>query len=57
MSTYYQRNREKLLNRAKKYCEKKQKISIENCLMKKKMKKENMEEMDVKICLKKVNKD
>ena len=66
MSTYYQRIREKLFNRAeqknimkitKKDCESKQKINKESFLTKKKVKKENMEEIDIKICLKKINKD
>ena len=41
----------------KKDCESKQKINIQNYLTKRKMKKENMEETDMKICLKKINKD
>ena len=41
----------------KKDCESKQEIDIENYLTKKKMKKENLEEIDVKICLKKINKN
>ena len=63
MSIYYQRNREKLLNQVKEYyennndCESKQKINTENYLMKKNIKKENMEEIHIKICLRKMNKD
>ena len=41
----------------KKDCEKKQEITIENYLTKENVKKENMEEIDIKICLKKANKD
>ena len=41
----------------KKDCENKQKINIENYLTKKKIKKENMEEIDIKICLKKIKKE
>ena len=37
-------------------CESKQEINIENYLRKKKMKKENMEQIDIKICLKKIKK-
>ena len=63
MSTYYQRNRQKLLNRAKEYYGNnkerltKQVKNIDNYLMKGKIKRENMrEEIDIKICLKKINK-
>ena len=66
-TTYYQRNREVILNIAKiiikitkKYEEKKQEINIEDYQKKKKRKyeirKENMEEIETKICLK-VNKN
>ena len=34
-----------------------EKINIENYLTKKKIKKENMEETDIKICVKKINND
>ena len=63
MSTYYQRNRQKLLNRAKEYYGNnkerltKQVKNIDNYLMKGKIKRENMrEEIDIKICLQKINK-
>ena len=56
-TTYYQRNREKLLNKAKDYYqndkENKQEINIETYLKKIKRKRENMEEIDIVICLKK----
>ena len=64
MSTYYQRNREKLLNQAKEYYENnnerlwgKAKNKYRESSNKKKDKKENMGEIDIKICLEKVNKD
>ena len=41
----------------KKDCENKQKINIENYLKEKKIEKKNAEEIDIKICLKKINKD
>ena len=63
MSTYYQRNRQKLLNRAEEYYGNnkerltKQVKNIDNYLMKGKIKRDNMrEEIDIKICLKKINK-
>ena len=63
-NTYYQRNKERLLERAKKYYEivkkdsiNKQKISIGNYLTKNKTLKVNMEEIDIKICMKKTNKN
>ena len=63
MSTYYQRNRQKLLNRAEEYYGNnkerltKQVKNIDNYLIKGKIKRENMrEEIDIKICLKKINK-
>ena len=63
-NTYYQRNKERLLERAKKYYEivkkdsiNKQKISIGNYLTKNKTLKDNMEEIDIKICMKKTNKN
>ena len=63
-NTYYQRNKERLLERAKKYYEivkkdsiNKQKISIGNYLTKNKTLKGNMEEIDIKICMKKAKKN
>ena len=63
-TTYYQRNREKLLNRAKDYYqmikkgkESKQEINIETYLKKIKRRRENMEEIDIVICLKKRSKN
>ena len=63
-NTYYQRNKERLLERAKKYYEivkkdsiNKQKKSIGNYLTKNKTLKDNMEEIDIKICMKKTNKN
>ena len=63
-NTYYQRNEETLLERAKKYYEivkkgqkNKEKISIGNYLTKNKTLKDNMEEIDIKICMKKTNKN
>ena len=63
-NTYYQSNKERLLERAKKYYEivkkdsiNKQKISIGNYLTKNKTLKDNMEEIDIKICMKKTNKN
>ena len=38
----------------KKDCENKQKVNIENYPTKRKMKRENMEEIGIKICLKKI---
>ena len=62
--TYYQRNRDVKLNRAKAYLkmikkdkENKQEINIETSLKKTKTKRENMEKTDTIICLKKRNKD
>ena len=61
-TTYYQKNKEKLLNEAKEYrannkdCENKQEKIIQNYLTKKNVKKENMDEIDMKICLKKIKK-
>ena len=62
--TYYQRNRDVILNRAKYYYENdkkdyesKQEINTETYLKKKKTKRENMEKTDIIICLKKRNKD
>ena len=61
--TYYQRNRGVILNRAKDYygndreIESKQEVNTETYLKKKKTKQENMVGIDIKICLKKRNKD
>ena len=59
--TYYQRNRDVILNRAKDYYENdkggKQEINTETYLKKKKIKRENMGGIDITICLKKRNKD
>ena len=64
MSTYHQKKKEKLLNRAKEYykiikkdCQSNEKINIGNYVTNKKIKKENMEEIDIKICLKNISKD
>ena len=64
-TTYYQRNKEVILNRAKDYYgnnkellrEREQKINIENYLKKKKMYKDSMEKTDIIICLKRKNKN
>ena len=63
-TTYYQRNREIILNRAKNYYENdkerlrsKQEINIKTYLKKIKRKKENMEKIDITICLKKRSKN
>ena len=63
-NTYYQRNEETLLERAKKYYEivkkgqkNKEKISIGNYLTKNKTLKDNMEEIYIKICMNKTNKN
>ena len=65
-TTYYQRNREVILNRAKDYYEnnkellrereREQKINTENYLKKKKIERENMEETDITIRLRKIKK-
>ena len=62
--TYYQKNRNVILNRDKDYYENdkerlrgKQEINTETYLKKKKTKKENMEKIDISICLKKRKKD
>ena len=53
-TTYYQKNREVILNRAKDHYENdKQEINIETYLKKIKRKRENMEKIDIIICLKK----
>ena len=58
-TTYYQRNREIMLNRAKYYYEndkerlREQTRNTETYLKKIKRKKENMEKIDIIICLKK----
>ena len=63
-TTYYERNRDVILNRAKDYYKnnkellrEKAKINVEIYLKKKKIKRENMGETDIIICLKKRNKD
>ena len=63
-TTYYQGNRDVILNRAKDYYENDKKELREqardnyrNYLTKIKIKRENMEEADTTICLKKRNKD
>ena len=62
-TSYYQRNRDVILNRAKYYYENnkdwvfKQKINIETYLKKTKTKRQNMEKTDTIICLKKRNKN
>ena len=62
--TYYQRNRDAILNRAKDYYEndkerlrEKTTVITETCLKKTETKKENMEKTDTIICLEKRNKD
>ena len=64
MGTYYQRNIEKLLNRAnehyksnKERLRQQAKINIENYLTKEMVQEKNMGEIDIKICLKKISKD
>ena len=59
-TTYYQRNKEIMLNRAKDYYENdkerqesKQEINIETYLKKIKRKRKNMVKIDIEICLKK----
>ena len=63
-TTYYQRNREIILNRAKDYYEndkerlrEQARINIETYLKKIKTKRENMEKADIIICLKKRSKN
>ena len=60
-TTYYQRNREKILNKAKYYYKNNNerlrehaKKKYRNLLKKKKLKKENMEKIDIIIFLKKI---
>ena len=62
--TYYQRNRDVILNRAKDYCENDKEELREHARYKdrnlseeEKTKRENMEETDTIICLKKKNKN
>ena len=62
--TYYQRNRDMILNRAKDYSEndkerlkKQAKDKYRNLSEEEKNKKENMGRIDIAICLKKRNKD
>ena len=64
MSNCYQRNRVKLLNPSKEYYENNKdriRVPASNIYRelsdKKSILKENMEEIDIKICLKKVNRD
>ena len=58
-TTYYQRNREIMLNRAKDYYENdsKQEINIKTYLKKIKRRRESMEKIDIEICLKKKSKN
>ena len=63
-TTYYQRNREIMLNRAKDYNENDKerlreegKTNIKTYLKKIKKKRENMEKIDIEICLKKRSKN
>ena len=64
-TTYYQRNKDEALNKAKEYNKNNNKrlkkqakdIYIETYLKKTKMKKENMEKIDIIICLKKRSKN
>ena len=63
-TTYYKKNREIILNRAKDYhkndkerLKEQAKINVETYQKKKKLKKENMEKTDNIICLKKRNKN
>ena len=58
-STYYQRNRDVVLNKAKYYKNNKERLrkqARDKYQKKKKMKKENMGRIDIIICLKKRNK-
>ena len=64
-TTYYQRNKDEALNKAKEYNKNNNKrlkkqakdIYIETYLKKTKVKKENMEKIDIIICLKKRSKN
>ena len=63
-TTYYQRNRDIALNKAKEYYKNNnerlkgmQEINIETFLKKIRIKIENMEKVDITICLKKRNKN
>ena len=61
-TTYYQKNRDVILNRAKDYYENnlkrlREQVITEIHLKKIKIKRENMEETDTVICLKKRNKN
>ena len=58
-TTYYQRNGEKILNKAKDYYKNnnKQEINIETYLKKIRIKIENTEKIDIIICLKKRSKN
>ena len=62
--TYYQKNRDVILNRTKDYYENdKERLrgqardKYRNLSEEEKIKKENMEEIDITICLKKIKKD
>ena len=62
--TYYQRNRDLILNRAKHYYEndkerfrEQAREKYRNLSEEEKIKRENIEKTDIKICLKKRNKD
>ena len=56
-TTYYQRNGEIMLNRAKDYYENDKERLREQARNKYKRKKENMEKIDIIICLKKKSKN
>ena len=62
--TYYQRNKKVILNKVKEYYDRskellreKQEINIDNYQINKRIYRENMEEIDIKICVKRINKD
>ena len=57
-TTYYQRNREMILNRAKNcYENDKERLREQGRCKYRNLKRENMEETDIIICLKRRNKD
>ena len=64
-TTYYQKNKDKTIESSKiilwkknqKLCESKQKNKYRELSNEEKDKKENMKEIDIKICLKKINKN
>ena len=56
-TTDYQRNKEAILNRAKQHYENKEELSRNKYRELSENEKENIEEIDTKICLKKINKD